>query len=122
MSTQDEKPLVWLRGEVKTPPFSKDARLQAGYLLGQLQRGEKLSMPHSRPMPTIGRRCHELRIADGKLTWRIVYRTDSDAIVIGEVFEKKTRRTPKHVIDNCKDRFRNYDKAIKYEDGEEEET
>jgi hypothetical protein len=24
------KPLVWLRGEVKTPPFSPDARLEAG--------------------------------------------------------------------------------------------
>lgn len=104
-----DKPLVWLHGEVKTPPFSVGARLEAGLLLRRLQQGELLSMPHSRPMPSIGRRCHELRIHDADTTWRIVYRTDSDAIVILEVFEKKTKQTPKQVIDNCKQRIRKYD-------------
>jgi phage-related protein len=104
-----DKPLVWLHGEVKTPPFSVGARLEAGILLRKLQQGEKLSMPHSRPMPSIGKRCHELRIDDENATWRIVYRTDSDAIVILEVFEKKTRQTPKQVIDNCQQRIRKYD-------------
>src|SRR5439155_3303598 len=94
MSPQD-KPLAWLRSEVKTPPFSKAARIEAGYLLRQLQRGETLSMPHSRPMPSIGPRCHELRVDDEKKTWRILYRVDTDAIVIMEVFSKKTPRTPK---------------------------
>jgi len=28
-----EKPIVWLHGEVKTPPFSQTARLEAGFLL-----------------------------------------------------------------------------------------
>jgi phage-related protein len=51
--------------------------------------GEKLTMPHSRPMPTIGRRCHELRVTDEDKTWRIVYRIYDDAIVILEVFAKK---------------------------------
>jgi phage-related protein len=60
-------------------------------------------------MPTIGRRCHELRITDNNVIWRIVYRTDEDAIVILEVFEKKTNQTPKSVIDICKNRLRNYD-------------
>ena len=66
-------------------------------------------MPHSRPMPSIGRRCHELRIPDDKLSWRIVYRIDEDAIVIAEVFSKKTGKTPKGVIDTCKARLREYD-------------
>ena len=48
------KPLVWLRGRVKTPPFSVGARLEAGLLLRRLQRGDALSLPHSRPMPSIG--------------------------------------------------------------------
>ena len=106
-----DKPLMWLRGEVKTPPFSKEARLVAGYLLRRLQRGEKLAMPHSRPMPGIGARCHELRIVDGDSTWRIVYRTDSDAVIITEVFLKKTSQTPKRVIATCKTRLREYDDA-----------
>jgi phage-related protein len=108
-----DKPLVWLKGEIKTPPFSAAARLEAGLLLRRLQRGELLSLPHSRPMPAIGRRVQELRIPDADRTWRIVYRLDADAIVIGEVFAKKTTQTPQSVIDTCKRRFRIYDDTTK---------
>ena len=101
MSPKD-KPLVWMHGEVKTPPFAKLARLQAGFLLRLLQRGEKIAMPHSRPMPSIGRRCCELRVPDDKVSWRIVYRIDKDAVVILEVFSKKTGKTPKSIIETCK--------------------
>jgi phage-related protein len=109
--TTREKPLIWLEGEVKTPPFSTAARVEAGFLLRQLQQGEKLSMPQSRPMPSIGSRCHELRIEDEKTTWRIVHRIDSDAVVILEIFKKKSQQTPKKVIDACKRRIRHYDQA-----------
>jgi phage-related protein len=71
--------------------------------------GEKLSLPHSRPMPSIGKRCHELRVDDQHKRWRIVYRIEPDAIVILEVFEKKTRKTPKDVVENCKQRIRRYE-------------
>jgi phage-related protein len=111
MAKRTDKPLVWLHGEVKTPPFSAKGRLDAGLLLRRLQRGELLEMPMSRPMPSIGARCHELRIADQSVTWRIIYRTDADAIVIGEVFAKKTAQTPPQVIAVCKRRFRQYDEA-----------
>jgi phage-related protein len=84
-----DKPLVWLRGEVRTPPFSQAARVEAGVLLRQLQGGAKLGLPHSRPMPGIGAR-YELRIVDEGATWRIVYRLDADAVVIVDVFSKKT--------------------------------
>jgi phage-related protein len=107
--TGANKLLVWLRGEVKTPPFSKAARVEAGFLLRRMQAGEKLSLPWSRPMPSIGTRCHELRITDKETIWRIVYRLDLDAILIVEVFQKKTQQTPKHVIDTCKKRLRLYD-------------
>ena len=78
-------------------------------LLRRLQRGENLHLPHSRPMPSIGARCHELRINDVDKSWRIVYRMDVDAIVLLEVFAKKSGQTPKKVIDGCKRRLRNYD-------------
>lgn len=110
MSPKD-KPLVWLKTEVKTPPFGKEARLEAGFLLRMLQAGETLSMPQSRPMPVIGPRCHELRIVDKDCTWRLVYRTDSDAIIIAEVFKKKTNQTPKSVIDTAQRRLKEYDDA-----------
>ena len=104
-----EKPLVWLHGEVKSPPFSTEARIEAGYLLRSLQRGENVGMPESRPMPSIGARCHELRITDRGHAWRIICRTDEDAIVMLDVFEKKSQKTPKRVIDNCKRRIRQFD-------------
>lgn len=105
----NDKPLVWLHGEIRTPPFSKEARLEAGFLLRLLQKGEPLSLPHSRPMPSIGPRCHEPRVNDRGQTWRIVYRIDSDAVVILEVFAKKTAQTPQRVIDTCRKRLQEYD-------------
>lgn len=77
-------------------------------MLGQLQEGIKISLPHSRPMPGIGRSCHELRIPDQNRTWRIVYYVDTVAIVILEVFAKTTNQTPQAVIDVCKARLKHY--------------
>lgn len=107
---QQDKPLIWLHGEVKTPPFSQNARIEVGVLFRRLQQGENLGMPHSRPMPSIGNNCHELRIRDSRQTWRIIYRIDQDAILIVDIFSKTTRTTPKIVIENCKKRLTQYDR------------
>jgi phage-related protein len=66
-------------------------------------------------MPAVGARCHELRIVDGDRSWRIVYRIDTDAIVIAEVFQKTTPQTPKHVIEACRARLRRYDETSRGE-------
>src|SRR5258707_11946978 len=105
----NDKALAWLRGEVKTPPFGNAARIEAGVLLRQLQRGENLSLPHSRPMPSIGSRSHELRIQDEDKSWRIIYRIESDAVVILEVFRKTKRQTPLRIIADCKRRLKQYE-------------
>lgn len=102
-------PLVWLHGEVKTPPFMPEARIEAGVLIRQLQKGEFIGLPSSRPMPSIGRSCHELRVRDADKNWRIIYRIDADAILIVEVFNKTTRTTPKNIIEVCKKRLSKYD-------------
>lgn len=101
MSPKD-KPIIWLHGEIGTPPFSENARIEAGYLLRQLQKGIPLSLPHSRTMQLIGAQCHELRINDKNSTRRIIYRIYTDAILILEIFQKKTNKTPKSIIDICK--------------------
>ena len=111
-----DKPLVWLRGEIKSPPLGKDARIEAGYLLRCLQAGLSLAMPHSRPMPSVGPRCHELRINDDSSTWRILYRIDNDAVLVLDVFQKKTGKTPKSVIEVCQKRARRYDADSRSED------
>ena len=80
------KPLVWLHGEIKTPPLSAEARIRAGELLRRLQACERLCLPMSRPMPGVASGCHELRIPDRQRDWRVVYFVDRDAIVILAVF------------------------------------
>jgi len=38
-----------------------------------------------------------------------MYRIDPDAIVLVEVFSKKTGKTPKAIIELCKKRLKEYD-------------
>lgn len=83
--------------------------MKAGYLLRRLQQNEKIQMPHSRPMPGIGKRCYELRVIDQSVTWRIIYRVDFDAVLILEVFRKKTRTTPMRIVSICRQRIQSYD-------------
>ena len=108
-----DKPLLWLHGEVKSPPFSAAARVEAGVLLRRLQRGERLSLPHSRPMPDVGKGCHELRVVDEARAWRIVYAVRPDAIVILEVFSKTTRAMPGRVLQSCRKRLAAYESISK---------
>jgi len=105
-----DKPLVWLSGQVKTPPFSSEARVEAGFLLRRLQRGERLAMPESRPMPIIGARCSELRIVDRDHNWRIFVRTDADAVLVLDILDKKTQTTPSAVITRCQARPGHYER------------
>ena len=107
--TIDRKPVIWVHGELKSPPISSAARIQAGYLLGLVQEGVSLEMPQFRPMPQIGRRCHELRVRDEGTNWRIIYRIDDRAILVVDIFKKKSATTPKRVIEACKKRLRAYD-------------
>jgi len=107
------KPLFWLSGEVKTPPFSEQARHEAGMLLGRLQDGAELAMPHARPMPSISEGCLELRIKSKEGEWRILCRIFTDAIVILDVFKKKTEKTPKSVIATCIRRLSAYERIVK---------
>ena len=108
-----DKPLGWLREAMKTPPWGEAARVEAGSLLRQVQRGTRLVLPHSRPMKTIAKRCHELRVKDTGATWRIIYRIDPDAIIILEWFDKDTQKTPNRVIGTCKQRLARYDRVAR---------
>jgi phage-related protein len=110
--SRGDRPLVWLHGEIKTPPMGMAARLEAGYLLRRVQRGELLGMPHSRPMPAMGPRCHELRIQDRQAGWRVFYRIDPDAILILDVVKKQTQTTPQEVLERCRRRAAQYDEIL----------
>jgi phage-related protein len=103
------KPLVWLHEQPQTPPLSQKARIETGYLLRLLQSGMNLSLPQSRPMPSIGAHCHELRIRDENKIWRLFYRIDADAIVVILWTEKKTSKTPDEILELCRQRLKTYD-------------
>ena len=106
------KPLVWLQGEIKTPPFTAEGRREAGMLLRLLQQGERLGMPQAEPLPDVGSRCGALRVRDSGHNWRIMYRIDADAVLILDVYPKKTRKIPDEVIERCQQRLRQYDAAV----------
>lgn len=81
-------------------------------LLRLLQEGERLGFPQAELLPDVGPRCGALRIRDAEHNWRIMYRTDADAVLIVEVYAKRTRTIPKAVIDRCQRRLRAYDEAV----------
>ena len=107
-----QKSVVWIRSEIKTPPISETSREEMGRLIRRLQRGLAVTMPHSRPMSEVGRHCHELRVTDADVIWRVIYRIDADAIIVVSVFNKKTPTTPTSVIQTCKKRLAEYDQAL----------
>ncbi len=112
-SQPTRKPLVWLSGEVKTPPFTTEGRMEAGMLLRFLQEGEHLGMPQAEPLPDVGPRCGALRVRDGNHNWRIMYRLDPDAILILDVYAKKTPKIPDEVFTRCLQRLKQYDQTAK---------
>ncbi len=103
------RPLLWLHGEIKTPPFTPQARQEAGKLLRLLQLGEKVGMPHAEPLPIVGPRCGALRVRDAGHNWRIMYRVDVDAVLVLVVYSKKTKKIPDEVVAQCKQRLKQYD-------------
>ena|SRR5579863_1942227 len=106
------KPIVWVHGEIKTPPFTPQGRQEAGMLLRLLQEGEALRMPQAEPLPDVGDRCGALRVRDAGHNWRIMYRIDADAVLVLEVYSKKARKIPDEVIERCKQRLKRYGSAI----------
>jgi phage-related protein len=111
--TAKPKPLFWLQGEIKTPPFTAEGRQEAGMLLRLLQDGERLGLPQAEPLPDVGPRCAALRVRDAKHNWRIMVRVDADAILILEVYAKKSRKIPDEVMERCRDRLKRYDESVR---------
>jgi phage-related protein len=107
------KLIAWLHGEIKTPPFTAEGRKEAGDLLRLLQEGERLGMPRAEALPVVGPRCGALRVRDGEHNWRIMYRVDSDAVLVLEVYAKKTRKIPEEVVERCRRRLKQYDETAK---------
>jgi phage-related protein len=75
--------------------FPEDVRQELGKAIYDLQKGEVLTMPLSRPMPSIGPAAAELRIRDRTGIYRAFYYSRSpQCILVFHAFAKKTQATP----------------------------
>ncbi len=87
--------------------FPEDVRRELGKAIFDLQRGETLGMPISRPMPSVAPGAAELRIRDRSGVYRAFYYTSSPrGILVFHAFAKKTRATAKQEIELGKKRLK----------------
>ena len=86
--------------------FSEEVRADLADALARLDEGHTLSMPLSRPMPSIGKGVHELRFRDRSGVYRVVYYLAGAGLIwLLHAFHKKTQQTPKQNIDLAKKRL-----------------
>jgi phage-related protein len=87
--------------------FPEEIRLEIGKAIFELQKGAKLSMPLSRPMPDIGSNVHEIRVKDRSGAYRVFYVTvEKDKVYVFHAFKKSTQTTAKREIVLGKKRLR----------------
>lgn len=87
--------------------FPEDVRGELADALARLNEGHTLSMPLSRPMPSIGKSVHELRFRDRSGIYRVIYVfVGGGTIYLIHAFMKKAQSTPKQNIDLAKKRLK----------------
>jgi phage-related protein len=99
-----EKPIAWLGSALAdVRAFPEDARREAGYQLGRVQKGE---MPNDwKPMSTVGPGVMEVRVHTA-LEHRVFYVAKfEEAVYVLHAFEKRERRTPQAAIDLARRRL-----------------
>jgi hypothetical protein len=102
------KALCWLTTPLGTAPISAPGRWHAGYLLRKMQRGVRLWRTESRPVPNVGKNCHEVQVRDpeSKATWRIVCRVHRGELIVVGWHDRS--RMPAEFADACRRRLREY--------------
>jgi len=87
--------------------FPDDVRRELGKAIFDLQKGAKLSMPLSRPIPSIAPGVEELRVKDRSGAFRVFYFVRLEtAVLIFHAFAKKTAKTPLHQIELARTRLK----------------
>lgn len=87
--------------------FPKDVRRERGKAIFDLQKGEVLTMPISRAMPSVAPGVAEVRIRDHSGIYRVFYYVASPrGILVFHAFVKKTQGTPKHELHLAKKRLK----------------
>ena len=80
--------------------LDEETKSEIGTLLMLIQSGETLGEPQSKPLKSIHKNAHELRIKDRKGAYRVIYVLKvGDKILIPHAFTKKTQKTPHKEIE-----------------------
>lgn len=102
------KPIEWLgtsRADVRA--FPDDARLEAGWQLELVQRGD--DPDDWKPMKTVGPGVREIRIGEASGAYRIIYLAAlEDRVLVLHAFQKKTQATPQKDIDLASQRLKKW--------------
>jgi phage-related protein len=87
--------------------FPEEVRRELGKAIFDLQKGEVLGMPLSRPMPSVAPGAAEVRIRDRAGIYRAFYYARSArGILVFHAFVKKSQAAPKHDLDLAKKRLK----------------
>src|SRR5712692_4078392 len=87
--------------------FPEDVRRELGKAIFDLQKGDVLVMPLSRPMPSVGAGVSELRIQDRSGIYRVFYyRRSARGILVFHAFVKKTQTTPRRELNLARTRLK----------------
>ena len=87
--------------------FPEGVRRELGKAIFDLQRGEFLGMPLSRPMPSIASGVTELRIRDrGGIYRAFCYTNSPQGILVFHAYVKKTRAAPRQELDLARKRLK----------------
>jgi phage-related protein len=102
------KLIEWLgssRADVRA--FPEDARINAGWQLELIQRGD--DPDDWKPMPTVGTGVREIRIREASGAFRVIYlATMEDRILVLHAFQKKTQATSKKDLDLATQRLKRW--------------
>jgi len=87
--------------------FPEEVRRELGKAIYDLQKGETLTMPLSRQMPSVAPGAAELRIRDRAGIYRAFYYVrSSQGILVFHAFVKKSQATPTHEAELGKRRLK----------------
>ena len=95
------KEIIWhTKALEQLRKFPESIKRDFGYLIHQLQMGDKLTAPHSKPIKSVEVGVNELRVKDSSGAYRaFYYLKTSEGIIIFHAFKKKTQKTPKKEIE-----------------------
>jgi phage-related protein len=77
--------------------------------VARLDQGLTLSMPLSRPMPSIGTGVHELRLDARSGAFRVIYAVvTKSGVVLLHAFKKTSEKTPQRHIEIARERLKEF--------------